>query len=65
MVIPAGVYRSRTIIPPFQVASWIAVEIIGAGQPAPVYGATGCHQREVSPNNSPEGNVFKVLLDLC
>lgn len=41
MVIPAGVYRGRIIIPPFQAASWIAVEIVGAGQPAPVFGTVG------------------------
>ena len=38
MVIPAGVYRGRIITPPFQASSWIAVEIVGAGQPAPVFG---------------------------
>jgi hypothetical protein len=41
MVIPAGVYRGRIILPPFQASSWISVEIVGAGQPAPVFGTVG------------------------
>jgi hypothetical protein len=41
MEIPAGVYCGRIIIPPFQASSWIAVEIVGAGQPAPVFGTVG------------------------
>jgi len=41
MYLPAGVYQGRIVIPPFQASSWIVVEIVGAGQPAPVFGTVG------------------------
>ncbi|MDA0334141.1 MAG: glycosyl hydrolase family 28-related protein [bacterium] len=39
--IPAGVYRGRITIPPFQASSWLVIEIVGAGQPVPVFGTIG------------------------
>jgi hypothetical protein len=39
--LPQGVYRGRITIPPFQAPSWIVVEIVGEGQPAPVFGTIG------------------------
>ena len=41
MWLPAGVYRGKITIPPFQAASWIAIEIVGESQPAPVFGTIG------------------------
>lgn len=43
MVVPAGVYRGRIVIPPVSkpVPSWITVEIVGEGEPAPVFGTIG------------------------
>jgi len=41
MYLPGGVYRGRIVIPPFQAPSWIVVEIVGDGQPAPVFGTIG------------------------
>ena len=41
MYLPAGVYRGKITIPPFQAASWIAIEIVGESQPAPVFGTIG------------------------
>ncbi|MBT7863217.1 MAG: hypothetical protein HN712_23075 [Gemmatimonadetes bacterium] len=39
--IPAGVYRGRITIPPFRAKSWLVIEIVGEGQPAPVFGTIG------------------------
>ena len=41
MVLPAGVYRGRIEIPPVSksIPSWITVEIVGEGEPAPVFGS--------------------------
>ncbi len=39
--IPAGVYRGMIRIPPVQAASWITIEIVGEGQPTPVFGTIG------------------------
>ena len=41
MFLPAGLYRGRIIIPPFQASSWIVLEIAGEFQPAPVFGTVG------------------------
>lgn len=41
MRLPAGVYRGKIILPPFQASSWIVIEIVGEGQPAPVFGTIG------------------------
>ena len=41
MRLPAGVYRGRIAIPPFQASSWIVIEIVGEKQPAPVFGTIG------------------------
>ncbi|MBT3192706.1 MAG: hypothetical protein HN341_09150 [Verrucomicrobia bacterium] len=39
MIIPAGVYRGRIMIP--GTSKWITVEIVGEGEPAPVFGTIG------------------------
>jgi len=39
MIIPAGVYRGRILIP--GTSEWITVEIVGEGEPAPVWGTIG------------------------
>ena len=43
MVLPAGVYRGRITIPPVSkpLPSWITVEIVGEGEPTPVFGTIG------------------------
>ncbi len=43
MFLPDGVYRGRITIPPVSrpTPSWISVEIIGASEPAPVFGTMG------------------------
>src|SRR6478672_10122146 len=43
MVLPAGVYRGRIVIPAVSkpVPSWITVEIVGEGEPTPVFGTIG------------------------
>jgi hypothetical protein len=43
MVIPEGVYRGRIVIPPVSkpLPSWMTVEIVGEGEPAPVWGTIG------------------------
>src|SRR6478672_4972949 len=43
MVLPAGVYRGRIVIPPVSkpIPSWITVEIVGEGEPTPVFGTIG------------------------
>lgn len=43
MILPAGVYRGRLTIPPVSkpAPSWITVEIVGEGEPAPVFGTIG------------------------
>jgi hypothetical protein len=41
MYLPAGVYRGRITIPAVQRISWIAIEIVGETQPAPVFGTVG------------------------
>ena len=43
MTIPAGVFRGRIIVPPVgrPAPSWISVEIVGAKEPAPVFGTIG------------------------
>ena len=43
MFLPDGVYRGRIIIPPVSkpMPSWITVEIVGASEPAPVFGTVG------------------------
>jgi len=40
MTIPQGVFRGRIVIPPVSkpIPSWITVEIIGEGEPTPVFG---------------------------
>lgn len=43
MTLPAGVFRGRLIVPPVgrPTPSWIPVEIVGASEPAPVFGTIG------------------------
>ena len=43
MTSPAGVFRGRIIVPPVgrPAPSWISVEIVGAKEPAPVFGTIG------------------------
>ncbi len=43
MYLPYGVYRGRITIPPVSkpMPSWITVEIIGEGEPTPVFGTIG------------------------
>ena len=43
MVIPEGVYRGRIVIPPVSkpMPSWMTVEIVGEGEPPPVWGTIG------------------------
>jgi hypothetical protein len=43
MTLPAGVFRGRLIIPPVgrPTPSWIPIEIVGAAEPAPVFGTIG------------------------
>ena len=41
MYLPTGLYRGNIIIPPYQASSWIVIEIVGDGQPAPVFGTIG------------------------
>ena len=43
MFLPAGVYRGRIAIPPVSkpIPSWITVEIVGEGEPTPVFGTIG------------------------
>ena len=43
MYLPAGVYRGRIEIPPVSppIPSWITVEIVGEGEPTPVFGTVG------------------------
>ena len=43
MFIPDGVYRGRITIPPVNqpTPSWIAIEIVGASEPPPVFGTIG------------------------
>lgn len=43
MVLPAGVYQGRITIPPVSksISSWITVEIVGEGEPTPVFGTIG------------------------
>jgi hypothetical protein len=41
--LPSGVYRGRITIPPVSkpIPSWITVEIVGEGEPTPVFGTIG------------------------
>jgi hypothetical protein len=43
MYLPSGIYRGRITIPPVSkpVPSWITVEIVGEGEPTPVFGTIG------------------------
>jgi hypothetical protein len=43
MFIPEGVYRGRIVVPPVSkpLPSWMTVEIVGEGEPAPVFGTIG------------------------
>ena len=43
MYMPEGVYRGRIVIPPVSkpLPSWMTVEIVGEGEPAPVFGTIG------------------------
>ena len=43
MVLPDGVYRGRIVIPAVSkpLPSWITVEIVGEGEPTPVFGTIG------------------------
>ncbi|MCX7006118.1 MAG: glycosyl hydrolase family 28-related protein [Kiritimatiellaeota bacterium] len=43
MYLPTGVYRGRITIPPVSkpIPSWITVEIVGEGEPTPVFGTIG------------------------
>lgn len=43
MYIPEGVYRGRIVIPPVSkpIPSWLTVEIVGEGEPTPVFGTIG------------------------
>ena len=43
MFLPEGVYRGRIVIPPVSkpVPSWMTVEIVGEGEPTPVFGTIG------------------------
>jgi hypothetical protein len=43
MYLPTGLYRGRITIPPVSkpVPSWITVEVVGQGEPAPVFGTIG------------------------
>ena len=50
MVLPAGVYCGRIIIPAIDSPKWIALEIVGESQPATLFGTIG--RNELSSNNS-------------
>jgi Pectate lyase superfamily protein len=39
--LPAGVYRGRITVPAVHTPSWIAIEIVGESQPAPIFGTIG------------------------
>ena len=43
MFLPEGVYRGRIVMPPVSkpIPSWITVEIVGEGEPTPVFGTIG------------------------
>ncbi len=41
MYLPAGVYCGRIIIPAIESPKWIALEIVGESQPAPIFGTVG------------------------
>ncbi|MBT3274410.1 MAG: hypothetical protein HN368_14730, partial [Spirochaetales bacterium] len=53
--LPAGVYRGGLTIPPVQASSFIVIEIVGEGQPAPVFGTIG------SPPLFDNGTIIKNL----
>ncbi len=57
MYLPAGVYRGRIVIPAVSkpLPSWITVEIVGEGEPTPVFGTIG---EFPLPNN---GTIVKSL----
>ena len=41
MYLPAGVYRGNITIPAITGTNWIALEIVGESQPAPIFGTVG------------------------
>lgn len=41
MYLPAGVYYGRISIPAIESPKWIALEIVGESQPAPIFGTVG------------------------
>lgn len=41
MCLPPGVFRGRIVIPAIQAPNWISLEIVGASQPASVFGTIG------------------------
>jgi len=43
MYLPSGIYRGRITIPPVSkpIPSWITVEIVGEGEPTPIFGTIG------------------------
>ena len=41
MVLPAGVYCGRIIIPAVEAGRWISLEIVGESQPASIFGTVG------------------------
>ncbi|MFO1490273.1 MAG: glycosyl hydrolase family 28-related protein [Kiritimatiellia bacterium] len=57
MLVPEGVYRGRIVIPPVSkpAPSWMTVEIVGEGEPAPVFGTIG----SFPPMN--HGSIVKCL----
>ena len=59
MYLPTGVYRGRITIPPVSkpIPSWITVEIVGEGEPAPVFGTIGSFPLQN------HGTIVKSLAD--
>lgn len=57
MYLPVGVYRGRITIPAVSkpIPSWITVEVVGAGEPTPVFGTIGAFPLQ---NN---GTIVKCL----
>ncbi|MEI8373839.1 MAG: glycosyl hydrolase family 28-related protein [Planctomycetota bacterium] len=57
MYLPAGVYRGRILIPAVSkpIPSWITVEIVGEGEPTPIFGTIGAFPLQ---NN---GTIVKSL----
>ena len=44
MYLPAGVYHGKITIPAIAAPNWIALEIVGESQPAPIFGTVGTNK---------------------